>query len=51
MAENAKWYVVHTYSGYESAVAGAIMKNADNRNLHDRILFSRLRAGQNGVGR
>lgn len=38
MADTAKWYVVHTYSGYESAVAGAIMKNADNRNLHDRIL-------------
>ncbi len=37
MAENAKWYVVHTYSGYENAVASAIMKNVDNRNLHDLI--------------
>lgn len=38
MAENAKWYVVHTYSGYENTVASAILKNVDNRNLHDRIL-------------
>lgn len=37
MADNAKWYVVHTYSGYENAVASAIMKNVDNRNLHDLI--------------
>ena len=29
MAENAKWYVVHTYSGYENAVAAAVMKAAD----------------------
>ena len=28
MAEEAKWYVVHTYSGYENAVAAAIMKAA-----------------------
>lgn len=37
MAEIAKWYVVHTYSGYENAVASAILKNVDNRNLHDLI--------------
>lgn len=37
MADNAKWYVVHTYSGYENAVAGAILKNVDSRNLHDLI--------------
>ncbi len=37
MADNAKWYVVHTYSGYENAVASAILKNVDNRNLHDLI--------------
>ncbi|HIS52685.1 MAG TPA: transcription termination/antitermination factor NusG [Candidatus Onthomonas avicola] len=37
MAETAKWYVVHTYSGYENAVASAILKNVDNRNLHDLI--------------
>ena len=37
MAETAKWYVVHTYSGYENAVASAILKNVDNRNLYDLI--------------
>ena len=31
MAEEAKWYVVHTYSGYENAVAAAVMKAAENR--------------------
>ena len=24
MADNAKWYVVHTYSGYENTVAASI---------------------------
>ena len=38
MAENAKWYVVHTYSGYENAVKTAIEKFVDNRNLQDMIL-------------
>ena len=33
MAENAKWYVVHTYSGYENAVAAAILKAAENRRM------------------
>ena len=37
MAENAKWYVVHTYSGYENAVAGAILKAAENRRMTDLI--------------
>ena len=37
MAENAKWYVVHTYSGYENAVAAAIMKAAENRRMQDLI--------------
>lgn len=37
MAESAKWYVVHTYSGYENAVANTIIKYVDNRNLHDLI--------------
>lgn len=37
MAEEAKWYVVHTYSGYENTVATTIMKHVDNRNLHDLI--------------
>ena len=38
MAENAKWYVVHTYSGYENAVAAAIMKAAENRRMQDLIV-------------
>ena len=37
MAENARWYVVHTYSGYENAVAAAIMKSAENRKMLDLI--------------
>jgi transcriptional antiterminator NusG len=37
MAEEAKWYVVHTYSGYENAVAAAIMKSAENRRMQDLI--------------
>ena len=37
MAEDAKWYVIHTYSGYENAVAAAIMKAAENRNMQDLI--------------
>ena len=38
MAENAQWYVVHTYSGYENAVAAAILKAAENRRMQDLIL-------------
>ena len=38
MAENAKWYVVHTYSGYENAVKAAIEKFVANRGLEDMIL-------------
>ena len=37
MAEDAKWYVVHTYSGYENAVSAAIMKSAENRRMTDLI--------------
>ena len=37
MAEDAKWYVIHTYSGYENAVAAAIMKAAENRGMQDLI--------------
>ena len=32
-----KWYVLHTYSGYENTVASAIIKHVDNRNLHHLI--------------
>ena len=37
MADNAQWYVVHTYSGYENAVAAAILKAAENRRMTDLI--------------
>ena len=37
MAEDAKWYVIHTYSGYENAVAAAIVKAAENRRMQDLI--------------
>lgn len=37
MADNAKWYVVHTYSGYENAVATNILKAAENRRMQDII--------------
>ena len=37
MAEGARWYVVHTYSGYENAVAAAILKAAENRQMQDLI--------------
>lgn len=33
-----KWYVVHTYSGYEKAVADAVLKAAENRKMQDRIV-------------
>ena len=38
MAENARWYVVHTYSGYENTVKATIEKTIEARQLHDQIL-------------
>lgn len=37
MANEARWYVVHTYSGYENKVAATIEKAVENRKLHDLI--------------
>ncbi len=37
MSEEAKWYVIHTYSGYENKVAKTIEKTVANHNLQDRI--------------
>ncbi len=34
----ARWYVVHTYSGYENKVAADLMTTAENRNLQDMII-------------
>ncbi len=36
--EDAKWYVVHTYSGYENKVADNIVKVVENRKMQDQIL-------------
>ena len=38
MADNANWYVVHTYSGYENTVKATIEKYVENRGLQDEIL-------------
>ncbi len=35
--EEAKWYVVHTYSGYENKVASSLEAVVENRRLHDLI--------------
>lgn len=42
MSEQAKWYVVHTYSGYENKVAQTIMTVAENRHHTDLILDVRI---------
>ncbi len=36
--EEAKWYVVHTFSGYENKVKADLEKTIENRNLQDWIL-------------
>ena len=36
--KEAKWYVVHTYSGYENKVKTDIEKTVENRKLQDQIL-------------
>ena len=42
MSEAAKWYVVHTYSGYENKVKANIEKTIENRHLEDEILEVRV---------
>ena len=37
MAEQASWYVVHTYSGYENKVAQDLMTMVENRRIQDLI--------------
>ena len=34
---NPRWYVVHTYSGYENTVAVSIERAVENRNMSDLI--------------
>ncbi len=41
MAE-ARWYVVHTYSGYENKVKANIEKTIENRHLEEEILEVRV---------
>ena len=38
MSERAKWYVVHTYSGYENKVKATIEKTIENRNLQNLLV-------------
>ncbi len=38
MAAEARWYIIHTYSGYENKVAENIGKFVENRKMHDKIL-------------
>ena len=40
--EEAKWYVVHTYSGYENKVKANLEKTIVNRHLEDEILEIRI---------
>lgn len=38
MSVEARWYIIHTYSGYENKVAENIGKIVENRKMHDKIL-------------
>ena len=38
MSEGAKWYVVHTYSGYENKVKANLEKIVENRGMQEFIL-------------
>jgi transcriptional antiterminator NusG len=40
--ENAHWYVVHTYSGYENKVKANLEKTIENRHLQSQILEVRV---------
>ena len=54
MSDEAKWYVVHTYSGYENKVASNLEKTVENHQLQDLIHAIRvptekvLEVGSNG---
>ncbi len=37
-AQQAKWYVIHTYSGYENKVKANLEKAVENRGMQDVIL-------------
>ena len=40
--DKARWYVVHTYSGYENKVKTDLEKTIENRKLQDVILDLRV---------
>ena len=42
MSDGARWYVVHTYSGYENKVAATIQKSVENRGLQELIFDVRV---------
>ena len=42
MADNARWFVVHTYSGYENKVASNIETVVENRKMQDQIFEVRI---------
>ena len=42
MSEAAKWYAVHTYSGYENKVSTSIENAVENRRLNDLICEVRV---------
>ncbi len=42
MSADTRWYVVHTYSGYENKVAANIEKMVENRRMQDQILEVRI---------
>jgi len=42
MSDKAKWYVAHTYSGYENKVKANLEKIIENRNMQDIILDIRV---------
>lgn len=50
----AKWYILHTYSGYENKVAGDIKKVVENRNMQNLIedvflpVHTRTKTKENG---
>ena len=37
MSDKLRWYVVHTYSGYENKVKANLEKTIENRNLRELI--------------
>jgi len=42
MSEEAKWYVIHTYSGYENKVATNLEKIVENRKMEHLIQAMRI---------